>query len=72
MNYDQYLRFKELDIDDIMHKLYCTSSYAIGIVNECKRIHNIEYGNIGKSVSTTVPWINAAIEKAEVSHYEGD
>jgi len=72
MNYDQYLRFKGLNVDDVMHKLHCTSSYAIKIVNECKRIHNIEVGHIGKSFKTTKPWINTAIEKAEVRHYEGD
>jgi hypothetical protein len=53
-----------------MAKLYCSADYAIGIVNECKRIHDIEYGQIGKNAVTTAPWINDKIEKAEVSHYE--
>ena len=64
MTYEQYKRFKSMDEDEIIAKLFCTADYAINIVNECKRIHNIE-NPIGLNVVTTAPWINAKILEAE-------
>ena len=64
MTYEQYKRFKSMDEDEIIAKLFCTVDYAINIVNECKRIHGIE-NPIGLNVGTTAPWINAKILEAE-------
>ena len=71
ITYSQYKRLKALSVDQLMDKHFLPVERAISIFNECKRIHNIEYGPL-KCSETTAPLINAAIEKAEVCHYEGD
>ncbi len=72
ITYGQYLRMKSLSVDELMDKHFFPVERAINIFNECKRIHSIKVGPINKCHETTAPWINAAIERAEVRHYEGD
>jgi len=69
ITYDQYKRLKALSVDQLMDKHFFTVEGAINIFNECKRIHDIEYGPL-KCSETTEPWVNRKIEAMEVTAYE--
>lgn len=70
MTYDQYLRFKHLSVDELMAEKFFSVEKAIELFNECRRLHNLETP-YAVNCRQTAPHINAAIEKAEVAHYEG-
>lgn len=70
MTYNQYREFEKLSIDELMTEKFFSVETAIKLFNECRRLNKLE-SPIGINCRQTAPHINAAIEKAEVAHYEG-